>query len=120
MDRSRRDLPAQDVWHFQVGEDFCLEEAVRCLRHGPGANWRRPGKVVFDLRGTRDLRTAGLGLMLLVWERTGLEGERFQILYDHVDVARILHLARFQEKFQLVCHGPTCEASLPGLEGMAS
>lgn len=87
---------------IKVGRDFCMEEALLCLRDcrpHPAESKRR---VVFDLLGTQSIQTAGLGFMLMVKERCGLTKENAVILYDHPYIDQILSLAHFGGQFHLV------------------
>jgi hypothetical protein len=106
MDAKKISITPEGELRIKVGRSFGLEEAVLCMRdchhHHPAGNNHR---VVFDLLGTYNIQTAGLGFMLMVKERCALSKENAVILYDHPHIGQMLLLAHFEEKFLLVRHG---------------
>ena len=53
-------------WRIRVGAVFDVAEARSCIHRFRGFKEDRPSRLVFDLTGTRNLQTAGLGAMLFI------------------------------------------------------
>ncbi len=110
MDTNKISVTPEGELHIKVGRDFGLDEAVLCMRNCPHPSTESARRVVFDLRGTRTIQTAGLGFMLMVKERCQLSKENAVIVYDDPHIGQMLYLSHFEEKFHLVLqakHEPT-------------
>lgn len=115
MDANKIKITPEGEIHIKVGRDFGLDEAVLCMRHCPNGGSGGAKRVVFDLRGTRTMQTAGLGFMLMVKERCKLDKEQVVIKYDHQYIGQLLYLAHFEDKFSLVWQEP--EKAKPAAAG---
>lgn len=94
-----------DEWRIRVGDVFDVEEAKACMQRFRGFAGRRLRRLVFDLTGTRDLHTAGLGTMLFIRSCCKVSDEDAHIVFQNPQVGMILRLANLDRWFTLLPQG---------------
>lgn len=92
---------------FHIGKRFDLDTARALLRESATlvAMGQRP-HLVFDLRGTEIMETAGIGMMLLLRDRYKVETEQATILVGDNRIQQMLEIAGLQRLFTIrLSHG---------------
>lgn len=97
--------PASEVWCIQVAETFDVDEAKACLQRFRGVSTGRLRRLMFDLRATRHLHTAGLGTMLFIRSCCEVPDSEAHIVYNDPQVGMILRLANLDRWFTLMPEG---------------
>ncbi len=105
MDTKRSFEQQTGEWRIRVGAVFDVEEAKACIHRYRDFKEDRPRRLVFDLTGTRNLHTAGLGAMLFIRGCCQVHDADAHIVYQDPHIDMILRLAKLERWFTLLPQG---------------